>query len=178
MYAYSKRLFDSHVSKRINSFSSQVVGLRYFNVYGPNEQHKKGMTSPVYNFAKQAEDTGVIKIFKGTGKIADGNHRRDFVSVEDVVRMNLWFLDHPEHSGIYNCGTGKSETFNSIAAQVVKYLKKGKIEYIDFPESLEGSYQEFTEANLVKLRSVGYDLEFMSIEEGIHSYLSWIFPDC
>jgi ADP-L-glycero-D-manno-heptose 6-epimerase len=177
MYAYSKALFDSYVSKRINSLSGQVVGLRYFNVYGPNEQHKTGMTSPVYNFAKQVVDTGVIKVFRGTGKIADGNHRRDFVSVEDVVRMNLWFLDHLEHSGIFNCGTGKSETFNSIAENVIKFFQKGKIEYIDFPESLKGSYQDFTEASLDKLRSVAFDQNFVSIEDGIHSYLNQIFPD-
>lgn len=176
MYAYSKALFDRYVIRQSEGVSSQVVGLRYFNVYGPNESHKTGMTSPVYNFANQVMDTGIVKIFRGTGGIADGEHQRDFVSVDDVVKMNLWFLDHPEHSGVFNCGTGQSNTFNAVAENVIKYFNKGRIEYIDFPESLKGSYQEFTQANLTKLRSIGFCHDFMRIEDGVQSYLAKIFP--
>ena len=177
MYAYSKSIFDKYAMKHAQEMSSQVVGLRYFNVYGPNEQHKTGMTSPVYNFSKQIEESGVINIFKGSGEIADGEHRRDFISVDDVVRLNLWFLSHPEYSGVFNCGTGKSETFNAVAANVIRYFGRGDVRYIDFPEMLKGSYQDFTEADLKKLRAIGYDCEFINLETGVERYLSQLFPD-
>jgi ADP-L-glycero-D-manno-heptose 6-epimerase len=172
MYAYSKFLFDEYITKQSFDFKTQIVGLRYFNVYGLNEQHKIGMTSPVYNFAKQVNDSGVIKVFGGTGEIGDGEHLRDFVSVEDVVNLNLWLLNNPRVSGIFNCGSGFAESFNSVAQQVIDYYGSGVIEYIDFPSSLLGSYQDYTKADLNNLRSAGYKKDFMKIKEGIHSYLS------
>jgi ADP-L-glycero-D-manno-heptose 6-epimerase len=171
MYAFSKFLFDEYVARTCCDESPQVVGLRYFNVYGPNEQHKSGMTSPVYNFAKQVHDTGVIKIFRGTGEIADGEHCRDFICVDDVVNVNLWFLENPHVSGVFNCGCGVAKSFNAVAREVINYYGVGEIEYIDFPSALIGSYQSFTEADLGNLRSVGYDSDFMQIEDGIASYL-------
>lgn len=174
MYAYSKCLFDEYIARHHSDDDSQVVGLRYFNVYGPNEQHKTGMTSPVYNFAKQARESGVIKIFRGTGEIKDGDHRRDFISVDDVVSVNLWFLSNSSISGIFNCGSGFAESFNSVAQKVINYYGTGEIEYIDFPTSLMGSYQNYTKADLAKLRSAGYDRGFYSISEGIANYLDSI----
>lgn len=171
MYAYSKFLFDEYIVRHHRDDNSQVAGLRYFNVYGPNEQHKTGMTSPVYNFAKQARESGVIKIFRGAGDIKDGDHRRDFISVDDVVNVNLWFLNNPSVSGVFNCGCGVAESFNSVAQQVINYYGTGEIEYIDFPTSLIGSYQNFTKADLGKLRSAGYENDFIDIRDGINSYL-------
>jgi len=142
MYAYSKFLFDQYV--RQQTLRSQVVGLRYFNVYGPREQHKGGMASTAFHFNNQILTDGVCRLFAGCEGYADGGQRRDFIHVDDVVAMNLWFWDHPEKSGIYNCGTGRAQPFNDIANAVIAWHGRGHVEYIPFPENLIGRYQSFT----------------------------------
>lgn len=175
VYAYSKCLFDQYVRslslQQDDMHNSQVVGLRYFNVYGPREQHKGGMASVAYHFNNQIKDTGVCRLFEGSDGYDDGEQRRDFIYVGDVVKLNLWLLDHPSVSGIYNCGTGRSQTFNDVANAVIAWHGEGEIEYVPFPEHLKGSYQSFTEADLSHLRDSGYDGDFRTVEEGVTAYL-------
>ncbi len=171
VYGYSKLLFDNYVRRLSADIKSQVVGLRYFNVYGPGEAHKKSMASVVFHFNNQIKETGELKLFKGSHGYADGEQLRDFISVDDVVNVNLWMMDNPKVSGLFNVGTGKANSFNDVANLVVDWHGKGNIKYIDFPDALKGSYQSFTEANLADLRSVGCDYEFTSLNEGINSYL-------
>ena len=132
-----------------------MVGLRYFNVYGPHEAHKGSMASVAYHLNNQLKQGEVIRLFQGCDGYGDGEQRRDFVYVGDVVAINLWFLDNPNVSGIFNTGTGRSQTFNDVANAVIDYHQRGRIEYIPFPEHLKGCYQSFTEANLDNLRAVG-----------------------
>lgn len=172
MYAYSKFLFDQYV-RRIQP-RNQVVGLRYFNVYGPREQHKGGMASTAFHFNRQIVEHGVCKLFAGSDGYPDGGQRRDFIHVDDVVAMNLWFWDHPEKSGIYNCGTGRAQPFNDIAHAVIAWHGRGAIEYVPFPENLKGRYQSFTEASHEQLRAIGYDRPFLTVEEGVKRYLDWL----
>lgn len=173
VYGFSKLLFDSTVRRHLPEAGSQIVGLRYFNVYGPREEHKGAMASLVLQLANQLRDDGVAYLFGATEGYAAGEQRRDFVYVDDVIEVNLWFLRHPERSGIFNCGSGKSRTFNELAQQVVERHASGTIDYIPFPDSLLGRYQSFTEADLGRLRAAGYDREFTSIEEGVARYLEW-----
>lgn len=176
-YAYSKFQFDQYVRARILSgdVSTQVVGLRYFNVYGPRESHKGAMASTVYHFHNQIKENGVAKLFAGSGGYGDGEQLRDFVFVGDIVDMNIWFKDNPRISGIFNAGTGKARTFNDLALAVCRWHEErgtsARIEYIQFPQHLVGSYQNFTEADITALRSVGYKSEFTSLEDGVASYL-------
>ena len=172
MYAYSKFLFDQYV-RRVQP-RNQVVGLRYFNVYGPREQHKGGMASTAFHFNRQIVEHGVCKLFAGSDGYPDGGQRRDFIHVDDVVAMNLWFWDHPEKSGIYNCGTGRAQPFNDIAHAVIAWHGQGAIEYVPFPENLKGRYQSFTEASHEQLRAIGYDRPFLTVEEGVKRYLDWL----
>lgn len=172
MYAYSKFLFDQYV--RQQTLRSQVVGLRYFNVYGPREQHKGGMASTAFHFNNQILKDGVCRLFAGCEGYADGGQRRDFIHVDDVVAMNLWFWDHPEKSGIYNCGTGRAQPFNDIANAVIAWHGRGHVEYIPFPENLIGRYQSFTEADHAQLRAIGYDRPFLTVEQGVKQYLDWL----
>ncbi len=174
VYGYSKFQFDQYLRRQLESLTSPVVGLRYFNVYGPREAHKGSMASVAYHLNNQLIESGKVKLFEGNDGYANGEQVRDFVYVDDVVAVNLWFLDHPEIFGIFNVGTGKSQSFNDVANAVIKFHKKGEIEYIPFPEHLKGCYQSYTEANLEKLRKAGCDLQFKSVEEGVQLYLEWL----
>jgi ADP-L-glycero-D-manno-heptose 6-epimerase len=175
MYGYSKFLFDQYVRRRIKTgLKSQVVGFRYFNVYGPREQHKGKMASTAFHFNNQVLAEGVCKLFKGSDGYKDGEQRRDFIHVDDVCAVNLWFWEHPKVSGIFNLGTGKSQTFNDVAKAVITHHGKGKIQYIPFPENLKGRYQSFTEADMSNLRAAGCDHKFMTVEEGVAKYMQWL----
>ena len=171
LYAYSKFKFDQLVRQTLAENATQIVGLRYFNVYGPREQHKGSMASVAYHLHKQLKDNDSIKLFKGSDGYDDGEQRRDFIYIDDIVKVNLWFMENKKISGIFNLGTGKSRAFNDVAQAVINWNKKGRIEYIDFPEKLKGSYQSFTEADISKLRKAGYKEKFMDITEGVNLYL-------
>ena len=171
LYAYSKFKFDQIVRKELEDSTAQIVGLRYFNVYGPQERHKKNMASVAFHLHNQLKEAEEIKLFKGSDGFADGEQRRDFIYVDDVVKVNLWFLENPNVSGIFNVGTGESQTFNDVAEAVIDWNKKGKIKYIDFPEKLKGAYQSYTQADIAKLREAGYEEEFLNVQEGVKRYL-------
>ena len=171
LYAYSKFIFDQYVRELMNKNDSQIVGLRYFNVYGPNEQHKGRMASVAFHLHQQLKESKSIKLFEGSDGYEDGEQKRDFIHVDDVVKVNLWFMKN-EVSGIFNVGTGLSQSFNDVANAVIKWNKRGKIKYIPFPEELIGSYQSYTQANIDQLRNAGYKDEFLTVEEGVSSYLS------
>lgn len=183
VYGYSKYLFDQHV--RRCQYPSQVVGLRYFNVYGPREQHKGRMASVAYHFFHQYRGAGRVRLFEGSGNYANGEQRRDFVSVEDVVKVNLYFLDNPLKTGIYNCGTGLAQSFNDVAVASINACRsrrgesplsllqmqtQGIIEYIPFPQDLKGKYQSYTQADLTALRAAGYATPFLTVEQGVMRY--------
>lgn len=172
VYGYSKLLFDQYVRRLMPRANSQIVGLRYFNVYGPNEQHKGSMASVAFHFHQQLQKEGVVKLFEGDDTYASGEQRRDFVYVQDVVDVNLWFWEHSSVSGIYNVGTGRSQTFNEVASAVIAWHGRGKIQYIPFPEHLKKHYQSFTEADITALREAGYSAEFHTVEEGVKAYLA------
>ena len=174
VYGYSKFQFDQYVRRLMPEFQSQVVGFRYFNVYGPREQHKGSMSSVAFHFNNQVKDSGKCRLFEGTEGYENGAQRRDFVYVGDCVAVNLWFMDHPEVSGIYNLGTGRSQEFNDVANAVIEWHGKGEKEYIPFPDHLKGAYQSFTEADISKLRAAGYDAPFKTVEEGTKAYLDWL----
>lgn len=174
VYGYSKFLFDQYVRRFLPQASSQIVGFRYFNVYGPNEQHKGSMASVAFHLHQQLPKTGVVKLFEGCDGYGNGEQRRDFVYVDDVVGVNLWFLDHPNKSGIFNVGTGASQTFKDVANAVINWHGKGQLEYIPFPDHLKGRYQSFTQADISALRSAGYDKPFKTVEEGVKAYLDAI----
>ena len=185
VYGYSKLLFDQLVRRRNSSRTAQIVGLRYFNVYGPREQHKGRMASVAYHFFNQYRASGSVRLFEGSGGYGDGEQRRDFVSVEDVVRVNLYFLDHPERSGIYNVATGAAQSFNDVAVAVVNACREAEaksqltlaemqenetVRYIPFPVDLKGKYQSYTQADLSALRGAGYAAPFLTVEEGVTQY--------
>ncbi|TDR51819.1 ADP-glyceromanno-heptose 6-epimerase precursor [Halomonas ventosae] len=174
VYGYSKLLFDQYVRARHDDFTSQVVGFRYFNVYGPREQHKGKMASVAYHHHTQISAGQNVKLFGAWEGYEAGMQSRDFVYVGDVVDVNLWFLDHPEASGIFNLGTGRAEPFKAIGETVVDYYGRGRIEYIDFPEELKGRYQSYTRADISRLREAGYDGEFRTVAEGVREYLEWL----
>jgi ADP-L-glycero-D-manno-heptose 6-epimerase len=173
LYGYSKMLFDRYVRRQLGGLRSPVVGLRYFNVYGPRESHKGEMASVAYKLHRQLQQGSRVRLFEGSDGYANGEQRRDFVFVGDVVSVNLWFLDHPEVSGIFNVGTGRSQTFNDVARAVLAH-RGGKIEYVPFPEQLRGRYQSRTEADITALRKAGYGAPFLSVEEGVPLYLEWL----
>ncbi|PPC91044.1 MAG: ADP-glyceromanno-heptose 6-epimerase [Methylobacter sp.] len=174
MYAYSKLQFDQYVRRITDTIKSQIVGLRYFNVYGPREQHKDSMSSTAFHFNRQILSQGHANLFAGTDGIADGEQRRDFVFVDDVVKVNLWFFDHPDRNGLFNTGTGQAETFNTVANAVIDWHQKGEIKYIPFPEHLKGAYQNYTQADLSNLRQIGYLDEFIAVKQGVMAYLDWL----
>ena len=175
VYGYSKFLFDQYVRQILATATSQVVGLRYFNVYGPREQHKGTMASVAYHFNQQYFSDGEVRLFEGCDGYANGEQRRDFIYVGDAVDVNLWFMDNPKKSGIFNVGTGRSQSFNEVARAVIAwYRKSGLIRYIPFPEHLQGSYQSFTQADITALRDIGYDKHFKTVEEGVKEYLDWL----
>jgi ADP-L-glycero-D-manno-heptose 6-epimerase len=185
VYGYSKFLFDQAVRRRLPEAGSQVAGFRYFNVYGPNEWHKGRMASVAWHFFNQYLADGRVRPFVGSGGYGDGEQRRDFVSVEDVSRINLHFLDHPEISGIFNVGSGRAQSFNDVALATINSCRKAKgeakvtlaeaqkqrlIDYAPFPDALKGKYQNFTQADVGALRGAGYAAPLLSVEEGVARY--------
>jgi len=177
MYGYSKFLFDQYVRRILPTAKSQIVGFRYFNVYGPREQHKGSMSSVAFHVNNQLHETGVAKLFEGCDGYGNGEQRRDFVYVGDTVAVNLWFMQHPDRSGIFNLGTGRSQPFNDVAKAVIDWHGQGKLEYIPFPEHLKGRYQSFTEADISALRAAGYEAPFKTVEEGVKLYMDWLHRD-
>jgi ADP-L-glycero-D-manno-heptose 6-epimerase len=186
VYGFSKFLFDQYVRRILPKKTAQIVGFRYFNVYGPREQHKERMASVAFHHYQQYRSNGKVRLFEGCDGYAAGEQRRDFVSVEDVVAVNLYFLDRPNRSGIYNVGTGRSQTFNDVALAVINSVRerngapqtslkeaqqKGLIEYIEFPGDLKGKYQSFTQADIGALRKAGYRREFLTVEQGVARYV-------
>jgi ADP-L-glycero-D-manno-heptose 6-epimerase len=174
LYAWSKVLFDRWVRRHAPAARSQVVGLRYFNVYGPREAHKGEMASVAWKNHLQLQEGSVVRLFESSDGYGPGEQRRDFVYVDDVVAVNLWFLDHPRVSGIFNVGTGRAQTFNDVARAVIAHHGRGRIEYVPFPPGLRGSYQSFTQADISALRAAGCDVPFLSVEEGVSRYLKEI----
>lgn len=174
VYGYSKLLFDQYVRKNISRAESTVAGLRYFNVFGPREFHKGAMASMVYQCYAQLEEKGEICLFEGTGGFGNGEQRRDFIFVEDVVKINLYLASQPQVRGIFNAGTGKSRSFNDIANAWISLAGKGSIRYIPVPGNIKDRYQSFTEAEISSLRAVGFSDEFTSLEAGIEKYFSYL----
>ncbi|MDH5254537.1 MAG: ADP-glyceromanno-heptose 6-epimerase [Gammaproteobacteria bacterium] len=171
VYAFSKLMFDRHVRQVSGTFRSPVVGLRYFNVYGPGEAHKGGMASVIHHFRGQLASGDEIRLFAGSDGYGDGEQVRDFIHVDDIVAVNLWAWRRGCRSGIYNLGTGQARSFNDVARAVLRWHGRGRITYIPFPEHLKGSYQSYTQADLTGLRAAGYDGAFIPIEEGVPRYL-------
>lgn len=176
VYGYSKLLFDRRVRGALPGASSQVVGLRYFNVYGPGEAHKGGMASVAYHLHRQLDQSDAVRLFEGSGGYAAGEQRRDFVYVGDVVDVNLWFLQHPGVSGVFNVGTGASASFNELATAVIEWHGRGAIRYVPFPEGLKESYQSYTQADIGALRRAGYQAPFLDVRAGTAAYLDAIRP--
>ena len=180
VYGESKLLFDQEVRRRLPQ--AELAGLRYFNVYGPDEAHKGAMASMAFQARRQLRETGKVRLFRGSGGYGDGEQRRDFIHVDDAVAVNLWLLEHRGVSGIFNCGTGRAQSFNELAAAVInaergtrlaprELAAKGLIEYIPFPEGLMEKYQSFTQADLSRLREAGFGGEFMTVEQGVSAYM-------
>ena len=190
VYGYSKFLFDQILRRRMaEGLTAQVAGFRYFNVYGPQEQHKGRMASVAFHNFNQYRETGKVKLFGGYDGYADGTQSRDFVSVEDVVKVNLYFLDNPDKSGIFNLGSGRAQPFNDVAVATVnacrrhegkpalslaELVEQGILEYIDFPDALKGKYQSFTQADIGKLRAAGYSEPMLTVEQGVDRYVDWL----
>ena len=187
VYGYSKFLFDQIVRRRLENAGAQIAGFRYFNVYGPRESHKGRMASVAFHNFNQFRAEGKVKLFEGYGGYAAGQQSRDFVSVEDVVAVNLFFLEHPELSGIFNLGTGRAQPFNDVAHAVINACRKaegksalsleeciaqGLLVYIAFPEALKGKYQSYTQADVEQLRMAGYRAPFLNVEEGVGRYVA------
>jgi len=186
VYAYSKFLFDQIVRRRWSKRGSQIIGLRYFNVYGPREQHKGRMASVAHHFFNQFRADGKVKLFEGCDGYPNGGQLRDFVSVEDAVKVNMYFLDNPHKSGIFNLGTGHAQSFNDVAMATINTLRsdegkaalsitelqqQGMISYIPFPDQLRGKYQSYTQADIGALRNSGYSEQFLSVEQGVTRYV-------
>ena len=178
VYGYSKLLFDNYVRRRLSGRRTRkserlapVVGLRYFNVYGPGEAHKGAMASVAFHLHGQVAATGQAKLFEGSGGYGPGEQRRDFVYVGDVVDVNIWFLEHGRKSGVFNVGTGSSSTFNDVARAIIEWHDRGTIRYVPFPPELVSRYQSFTEADIDALREAGYSRAFRDVRAGIKDYL-------
>lgn len=189
VYGYSKLLFDNVVRRMLPTARHQVAGFRYFNVYGPREQHKGRMASVACHHFDELREHGAVKLFGQYGGYGPGEHARDFVYVEDVVAVNLWFLRNPERSGIVNVGSGRSQPFNDVAHATINAVRaqrgepplpledqvaSGLIEYTPFPEALIGKYQCHTEADLGALRAKGCDVSFVDVETGVRRYAEWL----
>lgn len=188
VYGYSKYLFDQVLRKEFSNLKAPAIGLRYFNVYGPHEQHKGRMASVAYHQYFQYKKTGKVKLFEGCLGYANGAQERDFVYIDDVCSVLMHFLENPV-SGIYNCGSGRAQPFNDVALSVINSLRvaegkveltldqavaSGELEYIPFPEALKGKYQAFTQANLTNLRKAGCNVSFRSVQEGTRDYMNFL----
>jgi ADP-L-glycero-D-manno-heptose 6-epimerase len=197
VYGYSKLLFDQRMrlecgpafENALAGLTRQVVGFRYFNVYGPREQHKGRMASVAFHQFTQFKAEGKVKLFGDYGGYAAGAQMRDFVFIDDVVAVNLWFFDHPGISGIFNLGSGRAQPFNDVASSVVNALRQsqglaaltldgltaeGQLEYIPFPDALRGKYQCYTQADLSALRGTGCDHVFADVQTGVAKYVHWL----
>jgi len=189
VYGYSKLLFDQVVRRRLHDNTAQIAGFRYFNVYGPRESHKGRMASVAFHNFNQFQKDGKVKLFEGSHGYSNGGQQRDFVFVEDLVRVNLWFLENPHVSGIFNLGSGNAQSFNDVAATTVntcrrlqgandlsleQLVSQGLIEYVPFPEALKGKYQAYTQADLTNLRDAGYEAGFHTVEQGVSQYVEWL----
>jgi ADP-L-glycero-D-manno-heptose 6-epimerase len=197
VYGYSKLLFDQRMRRECgNDFqrtkagkTHQVVGFRYFNVYGPREQHKGRMASVAFHQFNQFKAEGKVKLFGEYGGYAQGGQMRDFVFIDDVVAVNLWFFDNPTETGIFNLGSGRAQPFNDVAHSVVNSMRalkgeaalplaavaeQGLVEYVPFPDALRGKYQCFTQADLTALRATGCDHTFVDVQSGVGKYVQWL----
>ncbi len=190
IYGYSKFLFDQVVRRYMQAgLTAQVVGFRYFNVYGQHEQHKERMASVAFHHFHQYREHGYVNLFGSNDGYGNGEQSRDFVSVEDVVKVNLFFLDNPKLNGIFNLGTGRSQPFNDLAAATVnacrvaegesalslqELVAQNLIRYTAFPDALKGKYQSFTQADISRLREAGYDEDFLNVDEGVSRYVHWM----
>ena len=189
VYGYSKLLFDQIVRRRLRDSSAQIAGFRYFNVYGPRESHKGRMASVAFHNFNQFQKDGKVKLFEGSHGYPNGGQQRDFVFVDDLVRVNLWFLENPHVSGFFNLCSGKAQSFNDVAAATVNTCRRikgenelpldqlvaqGLIEYVPFPEALKGKYQAYTQADLTHLREAGYEAGFHTVEQGVSKYVEWL----
>jgi ADP-L-glycero-D-manno-heptose 6-epimerase len=192
IYGYSKFLFDQHVRRLLPERTAPIVGFRYFNVYGPREQHKARMASVAFHFFNQYQADGRVRLFAGSGGYAAGEQRRDFVWIDDVVAANLDFLGRGDRSGIYNLGSGRATTFNEVAASVINacrtaageaplplldLVRAGAIEYTEFPPQLMGKYQSFTQADLGALRAAGYTAPMSDVPAGVARYVEWLMAN-
>ena len=186
VYGYSKALFDEYVRRLLPERTAQIAGFRYFNVYGPREAHKGRMASVAWHLYNQYQRDGRVALFAGSGGYADGEQRRDFIHVDDVVAANLWFREHRERSGIFNLGTGVAATFNAVAVATINALRQragealrslddlradGSLRYIPMPDALVGKYQSFTQADVSRLRAAGFAQPMQSVEEGVPRYV-------
>jgi ADP-L-glycero-D-manno-heptose 6-epimerase len=191
VYGYSKYLFDAFVRNALADLRSPVIGLRYFNVYGPREAHKGRMASVAFHHVQQFRTDGAVKLFEGSHGYANGEQRRDFIHVDDVIATNLHFWDQP-HSGIYNVGTGRAQSFNDVACAVVNTIRveqgeaalslerlvaSGQIRYVPFPEALRGKYQAFTQADCTRLERAGMKSKFRDVETGTAQYVRWLLAE-
>jgi len=174
VYGFSKLVFDNYVRQLMPQIKSTVVGLRYFNVYGPREQHKGRMASVIHHFSDQLKNTGVIRMFEGSGGYGSGEQRRDFVFVRDLAQINIYFSGLNANKkpkspvqAIVNAGTGDSRSFNDVANALMKVHGEGRIEYIPFPDDLKSRYQHYTQADITGLRATGYLAEFTSLDDGV-----------
>ncbi len=193
VYGYSKLLFDQRMRRELGDnferAKTQVAGFRYFNVYGPREQHKGRMASVAFHQFNQFRTEGKVKLFGEYGGYARGEQKRDFVFIDDVVAVNLWFFDHPDKSGVFNLGSGRAQPFNDVALSVLNTLRGlkgdaplslaeaahgGMIDYIPFPDALRGKYQCYTQADLGKLRAAGCDHSFADVQTGVAHYVKWL----
>ena len=188
VYGYSKLLFDQFVRRALDSPTAPIIGLRYFNVYGPYESHKGRMASVAFHHYHQFRNDGRVKLFEGSHGFENGEQRRDFIHVDDVVAANMYFLNKPV-SGVYNLGSGRAQSFNDVALAVVNTMRgleeqqpvtltqaraTGLIEYIAFPEALREKYQPYTLADLAQLRNAGCDSESLTVEQGVARYVQWL----
>lgn len=191
-YGYSKMLFDHHVRTMLPAGRAQVAGFRYFNVYGPREAHKGRMASMARQCVRQYRAQRHVKLFQGSGGYGDGEQRRDFIHVADVVATVLWFLDHPDCSGVFNLGTGRAQSFNELASAAVnacrraegeaplplaELVRAGLIRYVPFPEGLAARYQSYTQADLSALAATGCPTAFRPVEEGVAEYAAALCSD-
>lgn len=184
VYGYSKYLFDQVLRAHMHELKAPVVGLRYFNVYGPHEQHKGRMASVAFHQYFQFKKEGRVRLFEGCLGYGNGCQMRDFVYVEDVINVAMYFMTAGK-SGIFNCGSGRAQPFNDVALTVVNSLSgtdhtleeavaQGLIEYIPFPEALKGKYQAYTQADLTHLREAGFTAPMHTVQEGTAKYMQYL----